>query len=217
MDEVRSLASTQSGSGARQQTQVVREQWEAHWLQQQRLALRVVEHEARDNGRGEDMPKETDAVPLVTDACSVRPESCVHTAAAQLPSAHSILSVDETPVHLSARGAAVATVGACAVEPTIETRTVSTRETARLAPQLGTPSQPLPRSVLWREDNGVAMAMRLHVDVAEEATLTQLRHWLKDAGIRLVRLLINGRSHENAAGSSQADGSDPAAYNSRRR
>jgi hypothetical protein len=55
-----------------------------------------------------------------------------------------------------------------------------------------------PHFALWRNDDTVRAAMRLR-DPEQQASgvIATLRSWLRDAGLTLTRVLVNGHSHQS--------------------
>jgi hypothetical protein len=55
-----------------------------------------------------------------------------------------------------------------------------------------------PQFALWRNDDTVRAAMRLRdPDQQASSVIATLRTWLRDAGLTLTRVLVNGHSHQS--------------------
>lgn len=190
-------------AGQRQFRQTIREAWEAQWLQEQRLLERVVEHESR---------RTVTEVPVEMQSSAVAADTFTE-ASLQSPDARPALraSIAPSEVRLEREDTVRAVTQYVRSSPSVVV--TSTFPYGRAAPanvrafagssDEGRPTmQLLPQSVAWSEEDGVAVAMRVRTDASHDGILTQLRQWMKEGGIRLVRLIVNGRAqldHSHAA------------------
>ena len=180
----------QAESGAR--LQYAHLQWEQQWLRANRDAQRVIDQDPESRVNEHSPPPGSD----MRARAAVATAEAVAKRVARPP-------LDITAVSVARIGAAPEQVGPAAPvvdaapvsgppQPLDDNAVLTAREDTAARELTATRREAQKPFVFWYADARVGAALRLPAATDSGSVVAQLRQWLKAAGLKLVRLIING-------------------------
>jgi hypothetical protein len=182
-------------------TQLDRHRWDAEWIAGQRLATDVVrsdaESPANETARNAPLSELLASEPGFVETRQMREPASSRIAGTPQTTAerkHSTPSA-RAPVRAKPELTAPAAAGARSE------RQVGAGSEARRSTTAGPSARPVrTHFALWRSDDAVRVAMRLRDPQSQAAGIVAtLRAWLRDAGLTLSQVIVNGRSDDTPA------------------
>lgn len=204
-----SIRAFQSGAAAghaeqRVSTQSKRLQWDADWIAEQRLAGGVICTEECDQS-------------------TAYPHYSIHSAAGDVPAKH-VDPLQHSPLHTMSLHAPKPSEALVRPGPPQQfaARVASLPDTAPSLTHPQTQRCELPSAEgqismagrtrarttlshfgMWRDDDAVRISMRVRDSASATGIVAVLRGWLREAGLKLVQLTVNGRIEGNRAEAAQ--------------
>jgi hypothetical protein len=186
----------EQGRNARQHSHVARQQWEARWLAEQRTGSHVVDYARQQSQTPEAMQHEHGKEPQLPPERAV-----VQSGSKKLWSPPQTLRIElqqralsQPLLQRSARANSGVVIDRQFVPIENKVGVDQAVSTAVSEAGRGRSRDPLQRMAFWRESDSVALSMRLPTAQPSHPIIQQVREWLREAGVRLSRVIVNGRT-----------------------